>query len=217
MKRVLYTLTIAGCLVAIVACSPDTLSPEEQLTELKLTAWEHFEDARYVKAEKAFREVTQTTPADNEAQLGFGWSLIHRRSLAAAAQALSRIGRRDTLYYAHAQAGLAIVYDAQSAYDRTIAAAEEALTSDTTYVFIYDRRVDWRDLTYLQAKSYFVASHQLDPTLNQTMRYLRRIDSGPELLSADSSTWIASGRHYATLAEAILKRLESLHALLVST
>jgi len=204
-----------SCILVAVfaACGSNTLSPEEQLTKLKSDAWEFFEYRNYGEAESAFREAVQIDASDSESQLGLGWSFLYQRSLSAAASTLARIGRSDTSFYSHAQAGIAVVYDAQGQYDRAVVAAVEALTSDTAYVFLYDRRVDWRDLTYLLAKDYFAASAQIDPTLNQTLRYLARIDAGTPIEPADAETWTADGSLFATPHEAVLRRLETLYTL----
>jgi len=208
MRRLRRIVFVAAGLLAFVGCAKP-LSPEEKLAAFTKEGWRLFSAGEYASAEEQFRQATEIDFTDAGAQLGLGWSLLRQESLTAGANALLRVGARDTLAYAHAQAGLAVLYDAQGQFDRSISAAEAVLVRDSLYVFPYDQRVDWRDLCYLLAKNYLVLSPQTDPDLSRALRYLRRIDPSPALVAADSTTWTADGRLYSTLAEAVLKRLET--------
>ncbi len=207
-----YGLILAAAIASLVAaCGDSPVSLEQQLEELKTAGWEQFLAADYRDAEMTFREARSLGELhDGEALTGQGWSLTYLSSFAGALDALSRVRTADSTWYVDAQAGLAILYDANGQVGRTLDPADRVLTLDSAWVFFYGPRVDWRDIAYIRAKNTLVLSNQIDPGLVETLAALRLIDDEPEIDPADFATWTAGGKAYATAGEAALKRIEAI-------
>jgi len=216
-RRTTAAITKVAFLVLVVGCGSKLLSPEEHIAKLVEEGWKFFASGEYSTAEARFQEAAVIDAGDPGVELGLGWTYLRENRLSEAASALAKITPAAAGSYLHARAALAIVYDAQTMFDRSITAAQIVVTHEPGYVLQYDERVDWRDMCYLLAKNYLLLSAQADPDLSRTLRYLARIDTAPELDPDDPATWTAGGSTYGTLPEAALKRLEALQYLIMDS
>ena len=188
-----------------------TLSPAEELAERITAGWGYYDARDYANAETEFRVATQISSASAEAQVGLGWSRLWRDDLSDARYALLKPSSSSGAWYRDAQAGLAVIYDAQGLFDKAISSAQVVLDGDSEYVHSHDSRVDWRDLRYILAKNYLIYSDKADPEYTRTTESLHLIDTVvPALDPGDQTTWTAGGVQYATFREAAAKRLEAL-------
>jgi tetratricopeptide (TPR) repeat protein len=211
MKRLL-AFPIALAILTLAACSDRSTGPADA-PALKATAWELYSAFEYQAAEATFREALRSAPNDGEALTGQGWSLIYMRNLGGAIQVLPKVRPSDSTWYVAAQAGLAVAYDADGQFHASLNAATVALTLDSAWVFFHTLGMDgdspdWRDLEYLRAKNSLMLGAQADPLLETARAALERIDDSAPLDPMNPSSWTAGDAHYATLVEAVLKRVE---------
>ena len=145
----LMVLLTAGC-VSNNGTTPTDFTAQE-LTE---QGWEKFGTVDYEKASEKFQEAIKMDANYVEAYCGAGWAEARLTNLASSASYFSQCISLNSSYV-DGLAGIAFVYNAQKNYQSAITSATNALNKSSTWAFLHDETLNYKDLHLLLAECYF--------------------------------------------------------------
>ena len=142
---------------------------DTQAEALVKDGWQQFETGNYASALGKFEEAIAIDSSYAEAFCGAGWSNARLTNLA---NSVSRFNHCISLNSSQvdAQAGLAFVYNAQKQYSSAIASANKALSISSTYLFIHDQTIGFKDLQLILAACYFAQGN-----FSQSLMFVKKL------------------------------------------
>ncbi|MBL7093383.1 hypothetical protein ISS22_05360 [candidate division KSB1 bacterium] len=156
MKFLKYTMV---CLIILLmaGCDVDNgTTPTENYNAQELTelGWDRFGTKDYQIALDKFEEAISKDANYVEAYCGAGWASARLKNLANSISYFSSCISLNSSYE-DGHAGSAFVYNAGKNYLSSITSAISALDQNTTWAFLHDETLNYKDLHLLLAENYF--------------------------------------------------------------
>ena len=164
----LFKYIMFSFMVLLMAgCDGDNGTTPGDFTAQELTeqGWEKFGTVDYERASEKFQKAIKMDANYVEAYSGAGWAEARLTNLVNAESYFSQCISLNSSYI-DGLAGIAFVYNAQKNYQSAITSATNALTKSSTWAFLHDETLNYKDLHLLLAECYF-ALLNFSESLNQ--------------------------------------------------
>ena len=191
------------CLLFIGAsCFKRPPTASELIRAYNESGQERFTNGNYEGAREDFGEALALDSTHAEANVGMGWVLIvlEHTDLGSIAGYFNR-ATDNTNWQVDAWAGLAIIRLIQQRYSEADSLVGLVLSADSSWVLLYEDRIDWRDMLVIQAQSRFFQA-----LYTEAWSALEPLVAGTSYETIDpdiSSTWIVNGTTFALFEEAL--------------
>lgn len=186
-------------LLALVAGCSVTGGPSGTSSEGLAEAWDLYEQGLFAEAELAFQDLVDSNVAEDEANCGKGWSLLHQLKASQADRAFDRslAGNPD---WHDSRAGRAFANREVNSND-PLTDARHCLAQDPDWEFPHNRDINRDDLHVLMAQEFFY-----DQLFDSSLAHCQAVDGSVVLSATDSLSWGSASSFQAALFQ-VLARL----------
>ncbi|MCF7885745.1 MAG: hypothetical protein K9M80_04540 [Candidatus Marinimicrobia bacterium] len=189
MRNLKIFLIISG-IYFLISCGSSTGTGPSETKYIK-SGWQYFTEKKYSMAVQSFNQALEEAPEDLEAKLGKGWSLLMKDTSGTDEIInLLKSGVSAQELKLDAFCALTSVHLVQKEYTQAINSADTLLSNEPNYVFQYNTKIDWKDITIIKAQAYFL-------NRNYTQAWNTIVDiSELNLAPNDSKSWVIDGQEY---------------------
>ncbi len=154
MKKVFLTIVILWC-SNILSCGPDPIRDSATFEDMVLEGWTSYSQNEFETAIDWFKKAGKKNPSAAEPLTGLAWTFMKMDSLSKADTYFSAGASKQGVPPDH-YAGWSFLKNANKEYVLSNQFADEALSMNANWSFVYAVGLNAADLQLLMAQNYFM-------------------------------------------------------------